>query len=117
MEYEGLIRTRGRHRVKRPIDEKGETKEELDIEPGWSSLLYIESVEAEPEYQKTTLAVRLIETAIAIFCSDGLVITVEKAFDLTIGEWRQLGFKRIAGSEFVFRDQLRVNPYGEGLAY
>jgi len=98
------------------FDAKGETKEDLDIEPGWNNLLYIESIEAEPEYQETTLAVRLIETAIAIFCSDGLVIAVERAFDLTIEEWRQLGFKRIAGSEFVFRDQLRVNPYGEGSA-
>ncbi|HUT58349.1 MAG TPA: hypothetical protein VNA25_10920 [Phycisphaerae bacterium] len=98
------------------FDEKGDTKEGLDIEPGWDNLLYVESVEAEPEYQDTTLAVRLIETAIAIFCSDGLVIAVEEAFDLTIEEWRQLGFKRIAGSEFIFRDQLRVNPYGEGSA-
>jgi len=96
--------------------EKGETKEELDIEPGWNNLLCIESVEAKPEYQDTTLAVRLIETAIAIFCSDGLVIAVEEAFDLLIEEWRELGFKRIAGSGFVFRDQLRVNPYGEGSA-
>lgn len=93
------------------FDETGETKEDLDIEPGWNNLLYIEAVEAESEYQDTTLAVRLIETAIAMFCSDGLVIAVEEAFDLTIEEWRQLGFKRIAGSAFVFRDQLRVNPY------
>jgi len=98
------------------FDVKGETKEDLDIEPGWNSLLYIEAVESEPKYQETTLAVRLIETAIAIFCSDGLVIAVERAFDLTIEEWRQLGFKRIAESEFVFRDQLRVNPYDEGSA-
>jgi ribosomal protein S18 acetylase RimI-like enzyme len=95
------------------FDAKGETKEDLDIEPGWNNLLYIEAVESEPEYQETTLAVRLIETAIAIFCSDGLVIAVEKAFDLSIEEWRELGFKRIAESEFVFRDQLRVNPYNE----
>jgi len=95
------------------FDAKGETKEELDIEPGWNNLLYIEAVESEPEYQETTLAVRLIETAIAIFCSDGLVIAVEEAFDLSIEEWRELGFKRVAGSEFVFRDQVRVNPYGE----
>jgi hypothetical protein len=98
------------------FDEKGETKEVLDIELGWNNLLYIEAIESEAEYQDTTLAVRLIETAIAIFSSDGLVIAVEEAFDLTIEEWRQLGFKRIAESEFVFRDQLRVNPYGEGSA-
>ena len=95
------------------FDKTGETKEDLDIEPGWNNLLYIESEEVEPEYDDTTLAVRLIETAIAIFCSDGLVIAVEEAFDLTIEEWRELGFKRIAESEFVFRDQLRVNPYDE----
>ena len=93
------------------FDENGETKDELDIEPGWNNLLYIGGVEIEPEYRNTTLAVRLIDTAIAIFCSDGLVIAVEDAFDLTIEEWRELGFKRIAGSEFVFRDQLRINPY------
>ena len=95
------------------FDKKGETKEDLDIEPGWNNLLYIESVEVEPECQETTIAVRLIETAIAIFCSDGLVIAVEAAFDLSIEEWKELGFKRIAESEFVFRDQLRVNPYNE----
>ena len=95
------------------FNKTGETKEELDIELGWNNLLYIEAVESEPEYQDTTLAVRLIETAITIFCSDGLVIAVEEAFDLTIEEWRELGFKRIAESEFVFRDQLRVNPYDE----
>ena len=95
------------------FDEKGETKEDLDIEIGWNNLLYIESEEVEPEYHDTTIAVRLIETAIAIFCSDGLVIAVEAAFDLSIEDWRELGFKRIAESEFVFRDQLRVNPYDE----
>jgi hypothetical protein len=93
------------------FNKTGETKEELDIEPGWNNLLYIEAVESEPEYHDTTIAVRLIETAIAIFCSEGLVIAVEDAFDLSIEEWRELGFKRIAESEFVFRDQLRVNPY------
>jgi hypothetical protein len=66
------------------FDETGETKDELDIEPGWNNLLYIEGVEIEAQYRETTLAVRLIETAIAIFCSDGLVIAVEEAFDLTI---------------------------------
>ena len=93
------------------FDENGETKDELDIEPGWNNLLYVEGVEIEPEYRNTTLAVRLIETAIAVFCSDGLVFAVEGSFDLTIEEWRELGFKRIAESRFVFRDQLRVNPY------
>jgi N-acetylglutamate synthase-like GNAT family acetyltransferase len=97
------------------FEETGETREDLDIEPGWNNLLYIESVEVAPRYDNTTIVIRLIETAIAVFCSDGLVIAVEKAFDLTTPEWRELGFKRIAESEFVFRDQLRVNPYGAGI--
>lgn len=33
--------------------------------------------------------------------------------DLTVEDWRRLGFKRIAESPFIFRDQLRVNPYQE----
>ena len=31
--------------------------------------------------------------------------------ELTIEEWKRLGFVRIAGTGFVFRDQLKRNPY------
>ena len=95
------------------FDTDGETKEDLDIEPGWNNLLFIEDVEIKAGFEKTSLRVQLIETAIAMFCSEGLVVAMEPSLHLTIDEWRQLGFRRIAGSHFVFRDQLRINPYEE----
>jgi len=93
------------------FDPKGETKDELDIEPGWNNLLFVEALQIEPDYQETSLRVQLIETGIAMFCSDGLIVAVEDSLDLTIEHWRRLGFRRIAESAFVFREQLKVNPY------
>jgi len=93
------------------FDVKGEPKEELDIEPGWNNILFVEAMAAEPEFRETTVAVQVIETAIATFCSDGLAVAVEDALDFSIDEWRQLGFKRIGDTGFVFRDNLRLNPY------
>lgn len=95
------------------FDDNGDTKEDLDIEPGWNNLLFIDDVKFAPEYEATALRVRLIETSIAMFCPEGLVVAVEEALQLTVEEWRRLGFKRIADSPFVLRDQLRVNPYQE----
>ncbi len=94
------------------FDTNGEPLDELDIEPGWNNLLFVETVKIEPEFRSTPLVVQLIETAMAMFCPEGLVVAVEESLDLTVEEWRQWGFKRIAGSGFVVRDQLRVNPYG-----
>jgi hypothetical protein len=31
--------------------------------------------------------------------------------ELTIDEWRELGFVKVAGSQFVFRDSACLNPY------
>ena len=93
------------------FDTNGETKDELDIEPGWHNLLFVETVKIGPDFRNTSLRVQMIETAIAMFCSEGLVVAVEDSLELSAEEWRKLGFKRIAESQFVFRDQLRVNPY------
>ena len=49
-----------------------------------------------------------------MFASEGLVVAVEEGLELTIEEWKRLGFIRIAGMAFVFRDQLKVNPYRDG---
>ncbi len=95
------------------FDAKGETKEDLDIEPGWNNLLFIDDVNTAQEYESTSLRIQLIETSIAMFCPEGLIVAVEESLDLTVEDWRRLGFKRIADSPFVFRDQLRVNPYQE----
>ncbi len=93
------------------FDQSGETKEELDIEPGWNNLVFLEKVEIDPEHRQTTLNIQAIETALAMFASEGLVVAVEDGLELTIEAWKRLGFVRIAGTRFVFRDQLRANPY------
>ena len=93
------------------FDTNGETKEELDIEPGWNNLLFVETVNIDSDYRNTSLRVKMIETAIAMFCSEGLIVAVGDSLELSVEEWQRLGFKRIAESQFVFRDQLRVNPY------
>jgi len=95
------------------FDANGETKEDLDIEPGWNNLLFIDDMKIESEFQDTLLRVQLIETSIAVLCPEGLIVAVEESLELTVEDWRRLGFKRIAESPFVFRDQLRVNPYQE----
>ncbi len=88
-------------------------REELGIELGWSNLLFIEDVRVAHDYESTSLRIQLIETSMATFCPDGLIVAVEESLDLTIEDWRRLGFKRIAESPFVFRDQLKLNPYQE----
>jgi hypothetical protein len=60
---------------------------------------------------ETTLTVQAIETALAMFASRGLVVAVEDWLDLSIEQWKQLAFARIAGTTLVFRDQLSRNPY------
>ncbi|MEZ6098452.1 MAG: CPXCG motif-containing cysteine-rich protein [Pirellulaceae bacterium] len=93
------------------FDMNGETNEELDIEPGWNNLLLVEAVEIKSSHEFTTLRVQLIETGIAMFCPAGLVVAVQDSLALSIDDWRRLGFARIAKSPFVFRDQLKLNPY------
>lgn len=93
------------------FDQSGEIKEEFDIEPGWNSLVFLEKVEIDPPHCQTTLNIQAIETALALFASEGLVVAVEEGLNLTIEAWKRLGFVRIGGTRFVFRDQLKVNPY------
>jgi hypothetical protein len=65
-------------------DRSGETKEELDIEPGWNNLVFLEKVKIEPEHRQTTLDIQAIETVLAMFASEGLVVAVEDGLELNI---------------------------------
>ena len=93
------------------FDTNGETRDELDIDPGWNNLLFVEAVEIKPEHGKTGPRVALIETSIVMFCPEGLIVAMEDSLNLTIEELRQLGFRRIVDLPFVFRDQRKVNRY------
>ena len=98
------------------FDAHDEIRDDLDIEPGWNILLFVEVVEIAPGHKKTSIRVELIETNIALFCPEGLIVAMEGSLKLIIEEWRRLGFRRIAESPFVFREQLKVNPYDQSPA-
>jgi hypothetical protein len=95
------------------FDATEEMVEELDIEPSWNDLIFIDDLNIAPEYADTSLRVQLIETSLATFGPNAIVVAVEESLALTVEDWRELGFKRIAKSPFVFRDQLKLNPYGK----
>jgi len=95
------------------FDPHDDVREELDIEPGWNNILFIQDITVAADYRDTSLRVQLIDTSIATFGPDGIIVALEQSLDLTIEDWRQLGFKRIAKSPYVYRDQLKVNPYQE----
>jgi hypothetical protein len=98
------------------FDKDGEAKAELEIEPGWSDMLVLWEFDV-PLAFRHGLALAF-EAAIAALGSLSLVVAaIEKqegnfiGLELTAEEWRQLGFRRVAGTQFAFRDNCRVNPY------
>jgi len=93
------------------FDKDGEIREELDIEPAYNNILFVESVELDSGYRDTKVMVQVVETAIATFAPDGLIVAFEKGLELKKEAWKNLGFKRIADSGIVFRDNQKVNPY------
>ena len=100
------------------FDEEGEIKQELDIEPCWDDLLVLWEFDVPDQFRKSGIIVQAFETAIAAFASMDLTVAAMESkshhftgLDLTVEEWRQLGFIRIAGSQFAFRDNCKKNPY------
>lgn len=104
------------------FDGEGEAREELEIEPGWDDILILSDFEIRPEFRNRGVLVEAFEAAIAVFASQGIVVAAMESerhdfvgLDLTVEEWRRLGFIRIAGSQFVFRDNCKFNPYRDKL--
>lgn len=97
---------------------KGETRPELEIEPSWDDVLVLWEFEIPTELRHAGVVVQAFETAITAFGATDLVVAAINGeqydfigLDLTVDEWRRLGFKRIAGSQFAFRDNGCLNPY------
>jgi hypothetical protein len=108
------------------FDENEEPKEDLDIEPSWHDIIVLWEFDVKPEFRSSGAVIKSFETAIAAFGSQGLIVTARGeessdfiGLDLTVDEWRELGFYKISQSHFVFRDNCALNPYrkqkpGEG---
>jgi hypothetical protein len=101
------------------FDGDGESKPELSIEPSWNDLLVLWECDVPSQFRRAGGVVRAFETAITAFGSMDLIVAAMESdqhdfagLNLTVDEWRQLGFKRIAGSQFAFRDNGCINPYG-----
>ena len=96
-----------------------ETKPELEIEPCWNELLVLWEFDMPTQFRDADGVVCAFETAIATFGAMDLVAAAMEGesyrrfvgLDLAVDEWRRLGFKRIAGTQFAFRDSCRKNPY------
>lgn len=92
--------------------ELAEPKEELDVSPTWEGLLYLDRIVVEPEYRNRGVVVSALETTIRSFCPRGVIAAHPHGMGLTVDEWRELGFVKIAGSDVIFRDNASLNPYG-----
>lgn len=98
------------------FDDNGATKEELEIEPGWCDLLILWEFDVEPEFRRNSIVVKAFEAAMNFLGPRDLVVAAMDGehyigLELTIDEWRELGFMKIAGTQFVFRDSAYLNPY------
>ena len=58
---------------------------------------------------------RAVEAVIRHFRSGGPVTAFSSVLELSAEKWRTLGFRRIAGSEVVYRDDTAADPYGHPL--
>jgi hypothetical protein len=93
-----------------------EPKDELEIEPGWVDLLVLLDFTIKPEYRTRAILTSAFQAAISLLGPRDLIVAAMEGADytglqLTKDEWKALGFVRIAGSQFVFRDSACLNPY------
>jgi hypothetical protein len=98
------------------FDERGVTRDELNIQGGWDDLLVLWDYRIKPECRG--LLVRASETAITTFSGQSIISAVAKredprypGLDRTVEEWRQLAFVKIGGKPCLFRNNCALNPY------
>lgn len=88
----------------------------LDLEAGWHNLLFIWEFEIEPEFRD--ILADAVQSAIFTFGEQSLILAAQNrddarfiGIDLTVDEWRKLGFVKIAKTQFVVCDRCSKNPY------
>lgn len=92
-----------------------EPREELAIAGRWEGLLHLHWLEVDARYRDSGVVKQMVEAAVRNFCPGGLVTSYRSVLDLSVAEWGSLGFRRIAGSEVVYRDNTAADPYGHPL--
>jgi hypothetical protein len=65
--------------------------------------LYLDEISLKPECQDGPLFIQAVETAIAAFASQGLVVAYQSVFNDEAKMWRKLGFKEIPRSQLLVR--------------
>jgi hypothetical protein len=91
------------------FDRHADFKAELAIEASCGEMLFVDEVVIEPAFQSGFLTVQAIETAIATFASTG--VSVARRGTLPTWQFRQLGFRRVMATRFVFRDNACCLPH------
>jgi hypothetical protein len=89
-----------------------EPREELEIAPAWEGFLYLDRIVIDPAYRDRGVTVKALEATIRSFCPRGVVAARQGGMGLSVEEWKELGFVKIAGSEVIYRDNVSYNPYG-----
>lgn len=82
--------------------------------PTWpQDVLYIDRIEwqEEEDFNKQEVLVKVFETSIATYVSNGVVATFEEGWGFDMDMWKHLGFVREPQFGVVYRDKQRVNPY------
>jgi hypothetical protein len=110
--YEALFAGNDLEDVEADIEEP---QPELAIAGRWEGLLHLHWLEIDARYRHSGVVPLAIETAIRHFCPGGLVTAYSGVLDLSMEEWTSLGFRKIADSEVVYRDNTAGDPYGHPL--
>jgi hypothetical protein len=104
------------------FDQGRESKAELQIEPFWRDILVLWEINIKPAFRNTGIVAHAFETAIAAFGSQDIIAAALDddngefiGLPLTIDEWKNLGFAKIAGTRFTFRDNCHENPYRKAM--
>src|SRR5205814_1960619 len=84
--------------------EDNDFKMELSFDGPLSELLYLDGVSLEPAYKQGDLLYQAIETAIAMFASNGVVVSYKSVLDIGPEGWQRLGFVAVPGTDLFVRD-------------
>lgn len=90
-------------------DDNGEWKPELKIFATSSDFVVIEQLSIRRPYRRSGLGAQAIQTVIATWCPDGVVIA-HRELDLSSADRLAVGFKAAEGTEYMVFDPSALRP-------